>query len=49
VVGVVTVRAGTPYYVPVPAPFNIGVKRLELRLSGPARKSLKRFRGAPMF
>eukprot|EP01046_Picozoa_sp_COSAG06_P007576 COSAG06_NODE_371_length_16707_cov_57.805576_20_plen_107_part_00 len=33
----------------VPAPVNISVKRLKLRLSGSARKSQKRFRDTPMF
>ena len=33
----------------VPAPVNISVKRLKLRLSGSARKSQKRFRDTPRF
>jgi hypothetical protein len=33
----------------IPAPFNIGVKRLKLRLSGSARKSQTRFRDTPRF
>ena len=33
----------------VPAPVNIGVKRLKFRLSGSARKSQKRFRDTPTF
>ena len=33
----------------VPAPVNISVKRLKLRLSGSARKSQKRFRDTPTF
>jgi hypothetical protein len=33
----------------VPAPVNISVKRLKLRLSGSARKSQKRFRDTPKF
>jgi hypothetical protein len=41
------VTAAVPKYVPTPA--NIGVKRLKLRLSGPARKSQKRFRDTPRF
>jgi hypothetical protein len=35
--------------VHVPAPGNISVKRLKLRLSGSARKSQKRFRDTPRF
>eukprot|EP01046_Picozoa_sp_COSAG06_P014287 COSAG06_NODE_884_length_11783_cov_10.515919_4_plen_112_part_00 len=33
----------------VPAPVNMGAKRLKLRLSGSARKSQKRLRDTPRF